>query len=345
MDLMSMTIVVPSHQDCYGLERLLVSLARQLDDPALRSGLDVVVVLDGSHDGSKEMLASLDFPVPLAVVTQRHSGLATARNSGLLASKGDLVWFLDSDLVPQPGSLARHRRAHMGTGDATVVTGPTPVPAESWGRDPMTLAFGVPAEWRGGNRHGLVESRYIDDFRLVAFANTSAPARLLTRVGGFDETFTEYGFEELELAARLLESGVRVRFEPDACAWHHTAVTDPGLIRRRHRAMGRNAVQFTQKHPRYAQQVFGSKASWRSMRLFASLHLSSARSLAVVSDAIAGVASVAAPFLPAHLLYRIHRSSWAASFAAGVADRDTQHEFLPLLLRRSDLAKTLRVSR
>jgi GT2 family glycosyltransferase len=184
---------------------------------------------------------------------------------------------------------------------------------------------------------GLSEATDIDTFDLVPFANVSAPAWLLEELGGFDEGFTEYGFEEYDLGARLLEQGVRIRFEPDATAWHYTTATDPELIRHRNRAAGRNAVRFVRRHPACADRVFGSKAAWRAMRLFGRLGLTSSGSLDAVSTASALVGRVVALFVRGS--YRPHRFSWAAAFAAGVADLDEQQEFLPLLLSRPGLAR------
>src|SRR3954471_11642005 len=105
----SLTIVIPTYERRAPLERLLAGLAPQL--AGLRGRVDVLVVVDGSHDGSAELVAELDYPVALAAVTQPNAGLAAARNRGLADAAGDVVWFLDDDMVPGDRLAHRRRRA------------------------------------------------------------------------------------------------------------------------------------------------------------------------------------------------------------------------------------------
>ena len=77
--------------------------------PELGTDLQIVVVLDGSTDGSEQALADATWSVPVHAHWQPNRGLAAARNVGLQAANGGIVWFLDDDVVPSPGLLERHR--------------------------------------------------------------------------------------------------------------------------------------------------------------------------------------------------------------------------------------------
>lgn len=66
--------------------------------------LEVVVVDDGSHDGSAEHVRR-EFPA-VKVIKQANAGVAAARNAGIAATRGDWIAFLDADDVWLPGKLA-----------------------------------------------------------------------------------------------------------------------------------------------------------------------------------------------------------------------------------------------
>lgn len=74
---------------------------------------EVVVVDDGSADGTWERLADLSFPLPL--ITRRNPasiGQSATWNAGAAAASGDLLIFLDGDTLAGPGLVAAHRRTH-----------------------------------------------------------------------------------------------------------------------------------------------------------------------------------------------------------------------------------------
>ena len=64
------------------------------------SNIELVIVDDGSTDGTPDVIAS--FTNRVTSIRQEQSGPAAARNTGISASKGEIVAFLDSDDIWEP---------------------------------------------------------------------------------------------------------------------------------------------------------------------------------------------------------------------------------------------------
>src|SRR5579859_3487825 len=103
------SIVTPTYNRRTSLDRLLGALGKQTY-PADR--FELVVVDDGSLDGSVEYLRSLRLPFRLRVFEQAHAGPAAARNLGVARAEGRLVLFLDDDVLPLPELIAEHVQTH-----------------------------------------------------------------------------------------------------------------------------------------------------------------------------------------------------------------------------------------
>ena len=307
-----MTIAIASYQRRTALLRLL----RALDDqvivlPELGDGLEIVVVLDGSTDGSDQAVSGATWSVPVDVHSQPNLGLAAARNVGLRAAVGGIVWFLDDDVVPSPGLLERRRRAHDGL-ENTVVVGPCLIPPGAEG--PAEVL-----EWWSEFHSRLRPGDDIDRYELFTAANASGAAAVFSDVGGFDESFTSYGLEDYELAVRLLAAGVRLTFDADAIVWHPEIETVDVHIERE-RSIGRNAARITQLHPGTLDLLFPVGAAVPSMRLLALLRLRRPATLMAVS----GLATWARRWSRWHAATarRAEHLARSAARAAGVAEAD-----------------------
>ncbi|MEQ8440288.1 MAG: glycosyltransferase family 2 protein [Ilumatobacter fluminis] len=115
----ALSIVVPTYNRRRRLDRVLRSLAGQRTDIPF----EVVVVSDGSTDDTDEYLSSASVPLPVRAIRQDNAGPAAARNRGIEAAAGDLIVFLDDDVVAGPELVARHAAEH-DQDDRLVTIGP-----------------------------------------------------------------------------------------------------------------------------------------------------------------------------------------------------------------------------
>jgi glycosyltransferase involved in cell wall biosynthesis len=199
---MKLSVVIPTLNKVALLERTLDGLTSQELNPG--DEWEVVVVNDGCSDGTAAFLESraADWEVPLVVVAPPHNvGRARARNLGARAARGTWILFLDDDIVAPPGLLRAHLdllEAHPGWGTiGHAVTSPDLIDATHFHYlDSRGVAKLGP---------GPAPGRYF------VTQNAAVPREAFLAVGGFDEEFSAYGFEDMEVAFRL-ENQTQVRF-------------------------------------------------------------------------------------------------------------------------------------
>lgn len=106
-----LSVVIPSFNSASWLPSTLEALAQAITNADL--AVEVVVVDDGSDDGSQELVASMapGFPCHLEVVRQDNAGRFLARWAGLQRARGDFVFLLDSRVIVRPDALAYVSRA------------------------------------------------------------------------------------------------------------------------------------------------------------------------------------------------------------------------------------------
>src|SRR6516165_9610456 len=103
------SVVIPTFNRLARLQQVLAALSAQTYP---RDRFEVVVVSDGSTDGTDEFLAEAAAPFELTVVTQPNQGPAVARNRGVASARGSIVLFIDDDVVATPALVQEHVAGH-----------------------------------------------------------------------------------------------------------------------------------------------------------------------------------------------------------------------------------------
>lgn len=209
----TVSVVMPTYRR---RDRLPTVLAPLLRDPAAH---EVVVVVDGSDDGSIELLRELAAHEPrLRPIWQENAGEGAARHAGVLAATGDVVLLLDDDVVAEPGLVAGHA-AHHRDRIPRVVVGYMPTPEPRPG-DAAAFATRLYAEAYEG-RCARYETEPATVLRHLWAGNISLPREACLEVGLSSDAFTERYHPDRELGLRLLEAGLEGVFDRSLRATHH----------------------------------------------------------------------------------------------------------------------------
>jgi len=206
----AVSVLIPSHQRRESLRRALLSLANQNAAP---ERYEAIVSLDGSTDGSEEMVASLEVPYSLRATAEPARGRAAACNSALELARGEILIVLDDDMQASRGFVERHR-SHHPPGSRLCVMGAVPIKLD--GSSPHAARH-VREKF---NSHLEVLAQPGHEFTARDFysGNASLRTEVLREVGGFNESFTIYGNEDVDLSLRLRENGVELRYDAEAMA-------------------------------------------------------------------------------------------------------------------------------
>jgi GT2 family glycosyltransferase len=192
-----LSVVIATRDRASLLAGALDSLAVQRDAPPF----EVIVADNGSSDDTPSVVAQRATAIGTGVrrifVPEPNRG--AARNRAAEAAAGDVLVFVDDDVVVPGRFLAAHARRHEDAPSVTVAGPIVNVPSTDL-RPAPTAANASRA--------------------FLCTCNASLPRRAFESVGGFDERFDLYGWEDTDLGIRLRRAGVRRIFAWDAYLYH-----------------------------------------------------------------------------------------------------------------------------
>ncbi len=211
---MKLSVVIPTHNRPEALRNTLTALATQTL-PADR--FEVLVVDDGSEEANRVPLRAMRESFCFTLVEKEQGGLASARNRGAEQATGEILHFLDDDVIPAAETLEQHVKSHQELNEPVAVVGSLPFPShvklnaflwyiEASGHYDL---YKHPKKYPGGTPPMPPMN-----------GNSSIRRRLFLEVGAYDESFRQYGSEDLELGYRLARAGVRFVYNPRARGYH-----------------------------------------------------------------------------------------------------------------------------
>lgn len=194
------SVVLPVYDGEMTLEDAVRSVLAQTYAP-----VELVVVDDGSRDGSLALARSLSGPA-VRVVPCRNGGVGRARNVGIAAARGDLVAFLDHDDALTPSSVEARVPTLLASPSRFVYGA-----LSWWGPSPDGNATSPPP----GHREA---ADYVEAWTRLGI---TTPGQVLVRradlvaAGGFPEDRAHGGSDDRGMWLRLVARGVLPRFVPE----------------------------------------------------------------------------------------------------------------------------------
>ena len=233
--MIEVSVVIPSYNRCDSLKVVLPALAKQTY-PADR--YELVLVDNGSTDETDQLIKDLKIP-NLKFIKQANSGRSGARNRGIKEASGSIILFTDADIIADPNLISCHVAFHKEKDPCAVVG--------------CEIQVDTLEEYEGVKNHQLKRrTLHKDDKKILPWyffltGNASVSKDALERAGMFDENFTGYGHEDIELGYRLQKLGLTICYNPNAINYHWHPVPFEEQCKKMHLA-GISTVRFYNKH-------------------------------------------------------------------------------------------------
>ena len=202
---MSVSVVIPT----YRREQVLVDTIRYLH--ALHPPADEIVIVDQSEMHEPETAAALKTwhqEGRIFWIQLPRPSVTYAMNIGLMHSRGEIVLFVDDDIIPDSNLLPAHIGAHAEA-HCNIVAGQVLQPGENVLQESLA---------QGEFRFCFDTRRWVQEF---IGCNFSVKRRVAIDLGGFDENFVRVAYRyEAEFCDRATTAGEKILFEPAASIRH-----------------------------------------------------------------------------------------------------------------------------
>lgn len=243
----SISVVIPNYNGKHLLEANLPSVVAALN--STKTECEIIVVDDASSDGSVLFLQQ-QYPNIKLLVNEINQGFSPTINKGIFAAKYDLILALNSD-VKLTTDYFKEQFRYFEKPDTFGVMGKIVDSNEKQIQDaakfPKTGFKGIKATYN------YLPAEIPDGFWLPTFflsgANALMDRKKLLELGGFDELFAPFYFEDADLGIRAWRVGWKCYFEPQSVCMHAVSSTISKLKSQKVKAIiERNRIIFNYLH-------------------------------------------------------------------------------------------------
>lgn len=293
--MLKVSVIIPTFNRCKLVKRILTSLLKQSFEP---SDFEVIVSIDGSHDGTEEMIYKFDSKYRLRHVWGQNAGKPFACDRAIEQADGSII-IVDDDKEPSSGFVHAHYFLHQKAANIAV-----------FGSAPITITESPSPIVR------YIGKKFNDDLKKISKpgykiriwnlydGNFSIRRDLFVRMGLYNNSINLYRHGEVELAHRFKNERVSIIFSEEALCVQHYEKDFRNLTEDRI-GEGKTAVQLVNLYPETFPELklreyntVGWK--WRALRL-SLIHITSIFSL--VHDLIVMIINAIEKLAPSRVSY------------------------------------------
>lgn len=213
---------------CNRINNLKSCLGSCLEQKATTEDFEIIVVNDGSVDGTAEFLQSMSANDMFRFVNQSNAGVAVARNVGIGIAASGIIAFTDDDCIVPPDWIETILNYwDKADDDIAGIGGPLDtVTSDNDSFVSQYLAYIDEFNYIPVLKAGLVRPVHVSRLtgrEIVPYLRTSNASfrkSCLLEVGGFSSAFQKPGGEDPDLCYRMLAKGYRFHFMPDLVVQH-----------------------------------------------------------------------------------------------------------------------------
>ena len=192
------TVILPTYNRLPVLKSCLSALSNQTTED-----FEILLVDDCSSDGTKEYIKSSNLPNLKYIRLEEHRGPYHARNLAIREAKGEIIIFIDSDVIVFPDFIEDHIKIHKKREDVVVQGMVKHVKSPG---DVNTNGFYIP--------NALCLRTFITQ-------NASVRRKYLIAAGGFDRFGPEMGYKDIDMGLKLMDLGLKWSYGIKKCKSFH----------------------------------------------------------------------------------------------------------------------------
>ncbi|QNV41053.1 glycosyltransferase family 2 protein [Rothia amarae] len=240
MTLYKAAVIIPTRGGAAKLHFPLDALEQQTE-----KDFQVIVVCDGDIDGSAQVVQQYKERGVLnieAIVFEENQGRSKALNAGHQAADAHVLIRCDDDLEPSPDYIEKHISHHQKCNSEVGVIG---LYLNNYPETPYARAYGRYRDKKF--REDAYQSTDQDSWMFWA-GNVSLTREIFNKIGGYDERYRLYGWEDVDFGYLMHKTGVKVLIDPELATKHHIAATTTASRATRALHSGAARSLFVEKH-------------------------------------------------------------------------------------------------